>query len=128
MVTRWRSVSTSEPAELVIDGRHVCDATVANTRNLRRRGLIGRDNFDGALVIPCCRWIHTFGMRFAIDVVYLDDRGRVLKFATVYPNRLTKPILNATSVVEAPSGRLCAMSIGIGTVIEVHGRDWYHST
>ena len=122
MVTRWRSVSTSEPAELVIDGRHVCDATVADTRNLRRRGLIGRDNFDGALVIPCCRWIHTFGMRFAIDVVYLDDRGRVLKFATVYPNRLTKPILNATSVVETAQGRLSELCIDPGKFIEVRPR------
>ena len=34
---------------------------------------------DHALLIPRCRSIHTFGMRFEIDVTFLDERGRAIR-------------------------------------------------
>ena len=45
---------------------------------------------DGwALLFPRCRSVHTFGMRFAIDVVFLDAQGRVLAIESgVRPGRV----------------------------------------
>ena len=44
------------------------------------RGLLGRAGLDAdrALWLEPCNAVHTFGMRFAIDVVWIDRRGRVL--------------------------------------------------
>ena len=108
---------------LVINGRHVCDATVANTRKLRRRGLIGRANFNGVLVIPHCRWIHTFGMKFTIDVAYLDSRGRVIKFQALAPNRIGSPVMRARTVVEAQNGHLRQLGVNSGQVIGIRHFD-----
>ena len=49
----------------------------------RKRGLLGRDAFpaDAALVLAPCNAVHMFGMRFAIDVLFLDRRGVVVKRA-----------------------------------------------
>ena len=43
-------------------------------RASRRRGLLGRDGFEGALVLAPCRHVHTARMRFAIDVALCDAR------------------------------------------------------
>ena len=53
---------------------------VARTRRERLRGLAFRRSIepDQALLIPRCRSVHTFGMRFSIDVVFLDAAGGVL--------------------------------------------------
>ena len=58
-------------------------AEVAVTRGQRRRGLTGRDALDGVLVIRPCRQVHTFGMRFPIDVAFCDRYGFVLHLASI---------------------------------------------
>ena len=47
----------------------------------RKRGLLGRDGLpvDAALILAPCNAVHMFGMRFAIDVLFLDRRGSVIK-------------------------------------------------
>src|SRR5438045_8612903 len=54
---------------------------LARDSQSRRRGLLGRETFDNgrALIIAPCSAIHTFFMRFAIDVVFVARDGRVLK-------------------------------------------------
>ena len=59
-------------ASLVRDGTVLASAEVATTRRARRRGLLGRDGVDGAFVLRPCRQVHTFGMRFPIDVAWCD--------------------------------------------------------
>lgn len=56
---------------------------VANTRATRRKGLLGRDSLarGSALVITFCNAVHTIGMRFAIDVVFVDRNGTVRRIA-----------------------------------------------
>ena len=66
-------------AWLVTDGRVLASAEVVNGRRDRARGLIGRDGHEGALVLSPCRWIHTVGMRFPLDVAYVDAEGIVLR-------------------------------------------------
>lgn len=75
----------------------------------RLRGLLDRARFgDGeALAIVPCSSIHTFFMRFAVDAVFLDRRGRVLRaIPDLRPWRATRPRLRAAQVVELPCGTL----------------------
>ena len=50
---------------------------VADTRATRRRGLLGRDGLaaGSALMLTPCNAVHTVGMRFAIDIVFVDSRA-----------------------------------------------------
>ena len=45
----------------------------------RMRGLIGADGYEGVLLLAPCSSIHTYGMRFVIDVAFVDELGIVLE-------------------------------------------------
>jgi uncharacterized membrane protein (UPF0127 family) len=58
-----------------------------------------------ALLLPRCRSVHTFGMRFALDLVFLDVEGRVIRrVGGVRPNRVVS-CRGAAAVVELPAAR-----------------------
>src|SRR5271168_1056740 len=79
---------------------------VADEGPKRRKGLLGRQELragEGLWIRPC-EAVHTFGMQFPIDLVYLDRRNRVVKTRShVRPGRLSA-CLTAHSVVELPTG------------------------
>ncbi|MFM7251889.1 MAG: DUF192 domain-containing protein [Ilumatobacteraceae bacterium] len=104
---------------LVSDGHVLASAEEATSRTDRRRGLLDRDGVDGALVIPRCRWVHTIGMRFALDVAHLDEAGNVLRTVRMAPNRLGAPMLHAHTVVEAEAGAFARWGLRVGDIIEV---------
>jgi len=89
---------------LVRDGDVLGTAEVADTARNRRRGLLGRDGHDGALVLRPCRHVHTVGMRFAIDVAFCDAEGVVLRTVTLAPWRLSPYVRRAAFAVEAEAG------------------------
>ena len=69
----------------------------------RLRGLALRDEAGWALLIRRCRCVHTFGMRFALDLVWLDAEGRVMRVDRgVRPRRVVR-CRKAAAVVEVPS-------------------------
>ena len=76
----------------------------------RMRGLLGRDGLPRgtAMAFPHCRAVHTVGMRFALDVAFLDREGRLLRVARgVRPGRLLVwGGWRARTVIEAESGWL----------------------
>ncbi len=92
---------------------------VASTRGARRKGLLGRDDIDGALWLERSRWVHTLGMRFPIDVAYIDGDGLVLKVATMGRHRIGVPVLSARSVVEAQAGTFERWKLRCGDCLEV---------
>jgi hypothetical protein len=110
---------TSTNAWLVAQGRVLASATVADTRAQRRRGLLGQKHPEFALVLPNCRWVHTIGMRCALDVAYLDDESRVMKVQQLSPMRLPMPVLAAHSVVEARVGSFERWGVRVGDIVEV---------
>jgi uncharacterized membrane protein (UPF0127 family) len=55
------------------------------------------------LLIPGCRCVHTFGMRFALDVMFLDRVGRVIRFVQAVPSRRVVLERGADAVLELPS-------------------------
>jgi uncharacterized membrane protein (UPF0127 family) len=113
-----RQASTT-PAWLLSDGRVLCSLEVASTHAARRHGLLGRDGTGGALLIDRCRWVHTVGMRFALDVAYLDREGNVLKTVRMLPQRVGLPMVRARSVVEAEAGAFARWGLHVGDHLEV---------
>jgi uncharacterized membrane protein (UPF0127 family) len=81
-------------------------ADVADTSAKRQKGLLGRDGLSsgqGLWIVPC-EAVHTCGMRFPIDVLYLDRKRRVRKLRqAMRPWRLSMCLL-AHSVLELPAG------------------------
>lgn len=88
----------------------------------RLRGLLGGpplDSGQGLLIAPC-NWIHTLGMGFAIDVLYLDRAGQVLRIVPeMRPNRIGHPVWRASSVVELPVGAIEHTGTRAGDWLEI---------
>jgi uncharacterized protein len=101
----WSTPPTA-PFWLVVDGTPTAPAWRATAAHERRAGLLGTDPLPGALWIERCSSVHTFGMRYALDIAYLDHGGRVLAITTMARGRLGLPRLSARSVLEAPAGVL----------------------
>jgi uncharacterized protein len=96
-------------------------AEVAATRKQRRAGLIGRETLDGVLVLRPCRQVHTFGMRFPIDVAFCDRDGFVLQLLTLPPKRVSRPVLRASFAIEARAGAFDRWKVATGDVVEIRG-------
>ena len=104
---------------LVRDGDVVAAAEIAHTARDRRRGLLGRDSHDGALVLRPCRHVHTAGMRFAIDVAFCDAEGVVLRTVTLAPWRVSPYVRRAAFVVEAEAGAFERWRLRAGDRLEL---------
>ena len=78
---------------------------VAERLGMRLLGLafLSREDAGPGLLIPRCRSVHTFGMRFPLDLVFLDaDGGVISRRASVPPGRLVSEA-GAESVLELPA-------------------------
>jgi len=94
-------------------------AEMAVTRKQRRRGLSGRAGLEGVFVLRPCRHVHTFGMRFPIDIVFCDRDGFVLHLVTLVPGRMSRPVWRAYFAIEAPEGSIERWKLQLGDVVEV---------
>jgi uncharacterized membrane protein (UPF0127 family) len=101
------------------EGSVLASLEIAETRPTRRRGLMGRDNFEGALLLRPARSVHTFGMAFTIDVALCDRDMTVLKFVTVPPRRLVLPVARAYCAIEAEAGSMARWNLSPGDQLEV---------
>jgi uncharacterized membrane protein (UPF0127 family) len=92
----------------------------ARTSATRRKGLLGRDSLlygEGLWIAPC-ESVHTFFMRFAIDLVYLDRKQQVRKVRSeVGPWRMSA-CWSAHSVLELPAGTIVATRTERGDSLE----------
>ncbi|KQX13717.1 hypothetical protein ASC82_07185 [Streptomyces sp. Root431] len=92
---------------------------VAASYRARRRGLLGRDGIAGAMLITPTNSVHTFGMRFAIDVAYLDRELRVLSVVTMRPGRLGMVRPRGRHVLEAEAGAMAGWGLRPGASVQV---------
>ncbi len=92
---------------------------VADRFDSRMRGLLGRDRFDGALLLRPARSVHTFGMRFPIDVAFCDRDLTVLEVVTMARHRLGRPRLRARCVIEAEAGAFERWGLAPGDALEI---------
>ncbi|MGA2570543.1 MAG: DUF192 domain-containing protein [Terracidiphilus sp.] len=93
----------------------------ATSSAARRKGLLGRDRLlpgEGLWIVPC-ESVHTFFMRFPIDLVYLDRKNRIRKVRNaVGPWRLSA-CLSAHSILELPAGTIRETRTERGDTIEI---------
>lgn len=94
---------------------------VASTHATRAVGLLSRSGLDpgeGLWIVPS-RGVHTWGMRFSIDVLALDDQGVVIdQVSRLKPWRIRLPRRGTIGVLELPSGTLAASGTVVGHRIE----------
>jgi uncharacterized membrane protein (UPF0127 family) len=79
----------------------------ASTRKARMKGLAKLDALPAgeALHIPRCRSVHTFTMRFPLDLIWLDEAGKPVRIDREVPPSRLRTCLRARSVVECNGGR-----------------------
>jgi uncharacterized protein len=96
-------------------------AEVADSSEKRRTGLLKHDHLDpgqGLWIVPC-ESVHSFFMKFAIDLVYLDRNKKVRKVRhRMVPWRLSA-CLTAHSILELPAGAVAASGTQPGDQLEI---------
>jgi uncharacterized protein len=110
----WRERLGPLPAHELAGGLVVHEARGLRAR---RRGLAGLEDLDPghALRIGRCRAVHTFGMRFAIDLVWLGREGSIVHVDAEVPPRRHRWCRRAVAVVETRGGesaRFVAAGLG----------------
>ena len=104
---------------LIRNGDVLATAEIVTDRRARRRGLLGRDSVDGALVLRPGKQVHTIGMKFAIDVAFVAKDGRVLRASTLPPWRVSRPVPKSAYVIEAADGAFERWRLQVDDVVEV---------
>lgn len=96
---------------------------VADSGPKRSKGLLGREGLspgEGLWIIPC-EAVHTFWMRFSIDLVYLDSKKRIRKLVSEVPPWRMSACLRAHSVLELPPGTIRLTKTQLGDTLEFLG-------
>jgi len=108
------------------NGAVVCErCTVARTPFTRMRGLLGRRRLDpgeGLLLEPAGS-IHTFFMRFPIDVVFLDREQRVVRVASSVAPWRAAAARKARAVLELAAGEAARVGLVPGSVLRLEVSD-----
>jgi len=100
------------------------EVAVADTHWTRLRGLMGTSaatfrSGQGLWIIPC-HGVHTFAMRFPIDVVYLDRTKKIVYLEkSLLPWRIAPVRRKATSVLELPPDTLSSTGTAVGDELEI---------
>jgi hypothetical protein len=93
---------------------------VADSSPKRNKGLLGRSRLapgEGLWILPC-EAVHTFGMKFPIDLIYLDGRNRIRKLCDDVPPWRLSVCLTAHSILELPSGTIQETETRRGDTLE----------
>jgi len=85
----------------------------------RTRGLLGRKGYDGAMVLPRTRAVHTLGMRFPVDVAVCDRQLVVIAIIRLRPWRMSVPRRGGRLVIEAESGAFERWGLRVGDQLEL---------
>lgn len=98
--------------------------SVSKTENIISRlvGLLGTEkpDFKKALHIVPCSGIHTFGMQYPVDLLFLDKKNCIIQiYPNFPPNHITKIIPSAKSVLEVPPGSVEKYQISVGDCLEI---------
>ena len=100
-------------------GTHIL---IADGWRARLRGYLGRrepEQHEGILLLPCSS-IHMLGVRFALDVVFLDSEMRVLALhEAVQPGFSARSHPGAAATLELRAGRVRETHTAVGDVLEI---------
>ena len=89
---------------------------IADTFKGRLVGLLNRESLSpqSALLLTNCCSVHTFGMRFSIDIAFLDKDGYVLSLIDSLGRFRSASCRQASHTLESRAGRMRELNIGIG--------------
>jgi uncharacterized protein len=105
---------------LLREGEVLAALEKADSRKARRKGLLGRDGIEGALLLPSARMgVHSFGMRFPLDVAFCDRDMVVRRMLCLRPGRMTRPSFAAPCVLEAEAGAFDRWHLHTGDCLEI---------
>lgn len=106
-------------AWLLRGGDVLASAEIADSFADRARGLLGHARYDGALLLLGTRSVHSAGMRFPIDVAFLDRDMTVVSTKTLRPWSLSMPRRGCVHVLEAQAGAFERWRLRPGDRIEI---------
>jgi hypothetical protein len=102
------------------DGEVLAALEIADSRKARRKGLVGRDGIDGALLLsPARMGVHSIGMRFDLDVAFCDRDMVVRRVVCLRRFRMTRPSFRAPCVLEAEAGAFGRWGLHVGDHLEL---------
>ena len=113
------ATTTDPPLWLVRDAEVLAAVEVPAGPRGRARGLLGRDGIEGVMLFRPCRNVHTFRMRFAIDVAFCDRHDVVLRTTTLPPGRISPFVLRSAYVLEAEAGAFARWGLRPGDHLEL---------
>jgi uncharacterized protein len=95
-------------------------ALIADSSKTRKTGLLKHDRLESGegLWIKPCEAVHTVGMKFPIDVLFLDKKRKVVKIRPSMPRWRMAACFWAHSVLELPSGMAAATNTSRGDQLE----------
>src|SRR6266849_1610964 len=96
----------------------------AHTHWTRLRGLLGTASLPAGegLWLKPCRRIHMFGMRYAVDAVFLDDAQRIVRvLPDLGPGHVSPRVDAAASVLELPAGTAARIGLAEGAQVVIEG-------
>ncbi len=96
---------------------------VAGDSASRRKGLLGRDRLEpgcGVVIAPS-QGVHTFGMRFAIDIVAVTRDGVVVKIRSHVPPRRIVVAFSAFAILELEAGAAATAELQVGDRLQTLG-------
>jgi hypothetical protein len=104
---------------LLRGGDVLAAADVVQSRFPLGQGLHGKDGYEGALVLERTRAVHTFGMRFPIDVAFCDHDLVVMRVGRMRPWRVSLPCPRARLVIEGEAGSFERWGLVVGDTLEL---------
>ena len=104
---------------LIRDDQVLAAIEIAASFRDRSHGLLERDGVEGALLLRPARQVHSFGMRFPIDVAFCTDDLKVVRTLSMRPGRVTRPSLRCRCVIEAEAGAFTRWGLRPGDQLEV---------
>ncbi len=106
-------------AWLLREGEVLAALDVAESREERMQGLLGRQGIDGAILLRPARSVHSVGMAFTIDVAFCTKDLVVLRTICLRPGRMTRPSLRGGCVIEAECGCFHRWQLQPGDRLEI---------
>jgi hypothetical protein len=101
---------------LTIDNELILEnVSIADSFYSRFKGLMGKKNINvnQGLIIKPCNSIHTFFMKFNIDIVFIDSNNKVVDiYLNLAPRKISKIYKNAKFVIEGKAGSLVKLKKG----------------
>lgn len=103
---------------LLRNGAVIAAAEIADHPRERGKGLLGQHGYDGALILPRTRSVHSMFMKFALDVAQLDADMKVVAVRRLDRWRVCLPAKGARAVLEAQAGSFERWSLVVGDCLE----------